>query len=223
MNTALSNAFYRVRKLLIPYLLLLSGSLTLYFSLSKEHIFHVINGFHTIFLDSFFSNLTYLGDAISCVIISIFLFLMSRRKGLLMSTSYLLTAALTQFLKSIFDAPRPKLYFENTLNGIYFVPGVNIHTAYSFPSGHTVSIFTAATVFTYISRKKSWGIVFLIIALLVGYSRMYLSQHFLEDVIFGSVIGVFVTTIWLSWIDTRSCLQQEKWSGGLFKKNGAKD
>lgn len=223
MNNALSTAFYRVRTLLIPYLFLLSGLLTLYVLFSKESIFRVVNGFHTVFLDWFFSNLTYLGEAICCVIISILLFLLSRRKGLLMSTSYLLTAALAQFFKRIFDAPRPKLYFENTLNEIYFVPGVNIHTAYSFPSGHTVSIFTAATVFTYISRKKSWGIVFLIIALLVGYSRMYLSQHFLEDVIAGSMIGVFVTAIWLSWIDRRSFLQQEKWNGGLFKKTGTKD
>lgn len=201
MNNALSTALYRIRTLLIPYLFLLPGALAIHVFFSKQSIYHAVNGFHTVFLNWFFSNLTHLGDAAFCVIISIFLLLLNYRKGFLLSSSYLLTAALAQLLKRIFNAPHPKMYFESTINEIYLIPGLNLHTVYSFPSGHTVSIFTAATVLTYMSRKKNWGIVFLMIALLVGYSRMYLSQHFFEDVIAGSVIGVFVTAIWLSWID----------------------
>ena len=37
--------------------------------------------------------------------------------------------------------------------------------------------------------------VFFLIALLVGYSRVYLSQHFFEDVYVGSIIGVSVTLV----------------------------
>lgn len=222
MNSALLFVFYRIKTLFIPYLFLLCGSLAIYIYYSRESIYYTINSFHFAAADLFFTSITHLGDALSCLLISLVAGLLNYRKGLLLATSYLLTAAIAQLLKRIFDAPRPKIYFESSLQDIYFIPGLDLLTVHSFPSGHTVSIFTAATVLTYVSRKKAWGIVFLAVAILVGYSRMYLSQHFFEDVVVGSVIGVFLTAIWLSWIDRLGFLQQENWDRGLFKKNGTK-
>jgi membrane-associated phospholipid phosphatase len=44
--------------------------------------------------------------------------------------------------------------------------------------------------------------VFPIIAFLVGYSRVYLAQHFLTDVLAGMIVGIIST--WLSlWIYDR--------------------
>ncbi|RZK66946.1 MAG: phosphatase PAP2 family protein [Pedobacter sp.] len=58
-----------------------------------------------------------------------------------------------------------------------------------------------------------------VIAVLTAYSRMYLSAHFFEDVVAGSVIGVIVTVFWLSWIDNKAFLHTEKWGRALLKKS----
>jgi membrane-associated phospholipid phosphatase len=87
----------------------------------------------------------------------------------------------------------------------------------SFPSGHTTSAFTAAVVLTYITPRKAWGLLFFVFAVLVGYSRMYLSEHFFEDVVGGSAIGVLLTVFWITWIDNKLFLQSPKWNKGLLK------
>ncbi len=58
----------------------------------------------------------------------------------------------------------------------------------SFPSGHTMFAFGAATIiFIY---NKWLGIAAFIFAFLMGFSRMYLYVHFPTDVAFGAVFGV---------------------------------
>jgi membrane-associated phospholipid phosphatase len=47
---------------------------------------------------------------------------------------------------------------------------------------------------------------------------MYVSEHFFEDVIGGSVIGVIVTVMWLTWLDTRKFLHSPKWHKGLLSR-----
>jgi membrane-associated phospholipid phosphatase len=66
----------------------------------------------------------------------------------------------------------------------------------SFPSGHTTSAFALATTIAIISKDKKIGLFCFILAALTGYSRIYLGQHFLEDVGFGSLLGVGTTCIY---------------------------
>jgi membrane-associated phospholipid phosphatase len=75
-----------------------------------------------------------------------------------------------------------------------------------------------AVLLTYWSRNRAWGPVFLLIAILVGYSRMYLSEHFFEDVVAGSVIGFVLTTLWLWWLDSRKFIQRPGWQKGLLNR-----
>lgn len=58
---------------------------------------------------------------------------------------------------------------------------------YSFPSGHTLSSFLAASVI--VCRHKLTGIIAFVIATLIAFSRMYLYVHFPTDIIGGAVIG----------------------------------
>jgi membrane-associated phospholipid phosphatase len=54
-----------------------------------------------------------------------------------------------------------------------------------------VSAFAAATVLAlYCKNSSMLQVLFLILAVAVGFSRIYLSQHFLPDVLAGSLIGV---------------------------------
>ena len=60
----------------------------------------------------------------------------------------------------------------------------------SFPSGHTICCFEAATV---LMIKNKWaGIPATIIAFLVAYSRLYLYVHYPTDVIFSMFAGILL-------------------------------
>lgn len=59
---------------------------------------------------------------------------------------------------------------------------------YSFPSGHTSSSIAAVTVL-YLLRKKSF-VPFLVIAVLISFSRMYLFVHYPSDILVGALFGL---------------------------------
>lgn len=85
-------------------------------------------------------------------------------------------------LKPLIARPRPcDLFPEVTL--LTSLPG-----GFSFPSGHTVSSFAAATVICFANWR--FGIPALFLAALIGFSRVYLFHHFLSDVLVGAAIGV---------------------------------
>jgi len=64
---------------------------------------------------------------------------------------------------------------------------------YSFPSGHTLSSFAAATVLLYLNENV--GILAIGYACLIALSRLYLRVHFFTDVFFsmflGTALGIF--------------------------------
>ena len=61
---------------------------------------------------------------------------------------------------------------------------------YSFPSHHAFRSFMVATI---LATKYPISIPFLfIVAISIGFSRIYLSKHYLTDVIAGAFLGIFV-------------------------------
>lgn len=60
---------------------------------------------------------------------------------------------------------------------------------YSFPSGHTSSSFAAVTALFLAGEKKIWIPAF-VLAILIGFSRMYLYVHFPTDVLAGIAVGI---------------------------------
>ena len=61
-------------------------------------------------------------------------------------------------------------------------------TDYSFPSGHTIASFEAATVL--LIRHKKWGIGAMVLAALIAFSRLYLYVHYPTDVLASVVLGI---------------------------------
>ena len=59
---------------------------------------------------------------------------------------------------------------------------------WSFPSGHTTSAFSVASMLWYIEHAWFWP--FMIFAWFVGISRMYLGVHYPSDVVFGAMLGM---------------------------------
>lgn len=64
------------------------------------------------------------------------------------------------------------------------------HYSYSFPSGHTASSIGAAVAMFCVNKK--WGIAPVILAVLIGFSRIYLHVHFPSDVIISAIIAAIV-------------------------------
>ncbi|MEO6980585.1 MAG: phosphatase PAP2 family protein, partial [Mucilaginibacter sp.] len=116
-------------------------------------------------------------------------------------------------------ANRPTLLYQDKLSLIHLVKGVEMLRFYSFPSGHTVTAFSTALLVTYLVKNKNWGWLLFIVAVAVGYSRMYLSEHFFEDVTVGSALGVVLTILWISFIDSKKFIHTAKWNRGLLKKS----
>ena len=102
--------------------------------------------------------------------------------------AFLLSGFTVQVIKNLINSPRPKLFFEHG-QYLFFIDNVSLSGYASFPSGHTTTAFAFATVLILMLKNKKWQLPFLTAALLVGYSRIYLAQHFLIDVLAGAFIG----------------------------------
>lgn len=59
----------------------------------------------------------------------------------------------------------------------------------SFPSGHTAFSFAAGFAF-FLKAPKKFGIPALILAVLIGFSRLYVGVHYPTDVIAGLIFGI---------------------------------
>lgn len=216
MNIGIKDILYRVRLFFIPYLILLAICLIIKLTHSREEIYYAVNTRYSDWADLMAPYLTDLGNGWTTVFLSAVLLLFSYRKAFIMASTYAITSISAQIVKFIFAAPRPKLYFKDQLARIHFVKGIEQLSLHSFPSGHTVTAFSTAILITYWCKNKFWGLPLLIVAVFVGYSRMYLSQHFFEDVTAGSAIGVIITVFWILWTEKQAFLLSPKWNKGLL-------
>ena len=155
-----------------------------------------INQFHHPILDFFFANITHLGDGL-ILIIPFVLFIFHKYCYLaLLTFSSLIHLILVHIAKKwLFPGmPRPAEFFKDI--PFYEIPGVELHHWGSFPSGHTTSIFMLASFFYLVLPKKMKVHSLLMgIAFLVGFSRVYLMQHFLMDIWAGALLGIGSTLI----------------------------
>jgi membrane-associated phospholipid phosphatase len=218
MNTRITDVLHHIRMFFVPYLIILITCLVLKLSHTRESIYFAINARHTETGDFIFPYITDLGEGFMVVGVTLLMLCFSYRKTILLITSFAVSGILVQIVKHVFRAPRPVVYFEKQLNSIHFVKGIALLHNNSFPSGHTVTAFSAAVVLSYIAVNKRLGFIYLLLAISVAYSRMYLSQHFFDDVIAGSILGTISTIIWITWMDGRPFMHSERWSRGLLKR-----
>ncbi len=94
-------------------------------------------------------------------------------------------------LKDVFDQQRPSSRYAEPR------PLVHAPSDGSFPSGHAATSFAAATVLTLALPR--WWPAFLLLALAIGFSRVYVGVHYPLDVVGGAVLGILVATA-LRWL-----------------------
>jgi len=160
-----------------------------------------LNGMHSPFLDLFFSSITNLGNGLILIPILIWTLFHEFRLSIIVATAGALHGLLITILKRLVfpDMLRPAAILDNEF--IHFVSGVNVHTSHSFPSGHTATIFLVTFLICNYIKNKIATVFLLVLATLVGFSRVYLAQHFLMDVAAGSMIGTLCAFLCLVMFD----------------------
>ncbi len=166
---------------------------------TQTDIMFWLNRQHNFVLDGFFKNITRLGEDYIWLVLLIYFVFVNYFQGIKKSSeirlllfSWLGKVVLSVSLKNIFNLPRPMEVYQNFGREIHLVNGVEIYHWQSFPSGHTMTAFAFVCFVAIVLNKPKWSVVCLLIAMLVGISRIYLFQHFPRDVFAGSVLGMGV-------------------------------
>lgn len=108
----------------------------------------------------------------------------TRQIGYAATLSLSLSTIITNItLKPLVARPRPYHVLEQ------LVTLAHRPSDFSFPSGHTTAAFAVAGVLFFCCPKR-YGVPALILAILVGLSRIYLGIHFPSDVMMGTLVGM---------------------------------
>lgn len=147
--------------------------------------------------DTFFRLWTNMGDGIIWVAVAILFFFFRKNKFLFLIAVIVISTLLTQVTKIylIPAEPRPTAAITDG-SLIHTVEGVELHTAYSFPSGHTATAFSIFLIACLLMKSRWVVSVGFTCAALVGYSRVYLAQHFPLDLGGGMIVAVI--SVWAS-------------------------
>jgi undecaprenyl-diphosphatase len=105
-----------------------------------------------------------------------------KQKAAYTAAAILFNTASTTVLKNVVKRERP----YNTYTGIF---SDKIESDYAFPSGHTSSAFATATSLAITTKKWYVAVPAFAWSASVGYSRIYLGQHYPSDVIMGAIVG----------------------------------
>ena len=151
------------------------------------------------FLDKIMPLITVLGDGgafwIACAVLMMLL-KKYRKAGISAGLALIFGLVIcNMILKPTVARIRPYDYQEQM--GIMINLLIEKEHSLSFPSGHTIASFEAATAI--LLRHKKLGIAAMILAILIAFSRMYLYVHYPTDVIASVFLGIGLAFL-ASWI-----------------------
>ena len=153
------------------------------------------------FLDVLMPIITLFGEGgvfwIACAVLLLIL-KKHRKTGLAMAFALLMGLVICNMtLKPLVGRIRP-YDFQAQEFGVTIKLLVDGLHDFSFPSGHTIASFEAATVL--LINNKKLGIPAMILAVLIAFSRLYLYVHYPTDVIVSIVLGVAIAFLgnWLA-------------------------
>lgn len=155
-------------------------------------------------LNTFFIYCSSLGEEYVYFLAIIVLLFVGYSRSMAIVLNALLVLLLSYGLKNLFQHERPARYFNDLLHQPdlpNYVPNCELLYGWttSFPSGHTTSAFALYSLIAFFIPNKALKMVCLILATLVGLSRIYLVQHFLKDVTTGMLTG-FLIALLVYWL-----------------------
>lgn len=148
-------------------------------------ILHAIQELHRDWLNPimiFVTNISNHGEVWIAIAAILIYFKKTRKCGITMVLSLIMMLVLGNLvLKNLFGRIRP-CWVDKTVSMLIERP-----TSYSFPSGHTFSSFAGAFTIFYYYKKA--GILSLLLAGMIAFSRMYLFVHYPTDILGGFILG----------------------------------
>ncbi len=166
-----------------------------FYYLDVNTLFYIQDFLRTSGLTFFFEEITDLGNSgLIWILLGLAMLAVKRTRvpGLLVLAAVIASGAIDNMvIKTVVDRARPYLA----------VPGIqNLITVHgsSFPSGHAGSAFAAAGVM-WQTLPRLYGAAALVLAALIGLSRVYLGVHYPSDVLGGMLIGLTIawSIVWL--------------------------
>lgn len=210
--------FKENRFFLIPYFLFLIFCFSVLLIFTKPALHIILNQANSAFFDSFFKYATHFGDGLVIPVLFVVLLGINYRSAFVFLSASLSTSLIINLFKKVIlgDVYRPSKYFElYETYPLHFVDGVELHSLQSFPSGHTGTAFNVFFMLALVLKNKYLKLLSFLCAAIVGYSRVYLSQHFLIDVVVGSITGVLFIFIFQYWFDK----SEKQWlNRSVFRK-----
>jgi membrane-associated phospholipid phosphatase len=151
-----------------------------------------------------------MGDGAFFVVICLIVLVYNVRLGALTFASFAVSSLTSIFLKQVAfpKSLRPLKFFEHSTFEYHIIKGLDIYSYNSFPSGHSTSAFAVFSMLALIDNRKERGWLFILLAVTTAYSRVYLFQHFVEDVYVGSLVGT--TSSILVYLALRRWVQSDK-------------
>ena len=181
----------------MEYLLQLDGNILLFI---QEFI-------RSDFMTPFWKFITSLGDGgWFWIVLSILLMIpkKTRKIGFAALMALFIGALITNVaLKNIVARTRP----YEVVDGLHLI--IERQSDFSFPSGHSCASFAAAMVY-YKMAPKVWGILSVVLAALIAFSRLFVGVHYTTDVIAGIAVGIFAAWASLKLIELYRKKKSEK-------------
>ncbi len=170
-----------------------------------------INRWTSASLDPLFKYGTHLADGLVPTAFGLVFLFVRWRWFLMVAVSVLGSSIIAQVLKhTLFaDVDRPSTFLAG-MPGLRLVPELEMLHHNSFPSGHSTCAFSMCCVAAVLIGRPVPAALFAVLAGLLAFSRVYLSQHFTEDVLCGAMIGT--GTGWFAyWWLYQSAFAQRPW------------
>ncbi len=189
-NNALLFGCYLVFLLIMCYTFLYTNRDDLHVQINQ----HVGNAL----VDNFFFYITFLGDGKIAVVLLLLAFFYNVRFGTYLTLVFIFAALTTNLLKYQFfnDHFRPYwIYQYQNPYQVKKVAGEDLMIYRSFPSGHATQAFALFFACALVAVKHYFKLAFLILAITVAFSRVYLAQHWLKDITAGSIVGVVFAVV----------------------------
>ncbi|MEP7163514.1 MAG: phosphatase PAP2 family protein [Ferruginibacter sp.] len=170
-------------------LLLLIAALSLLF-FGKAFAFIPSSAYHPFWLNVFFINFTFMGNGLFILCLAGVLIFRFKKKqqGIAMLYGFLLSGMVVQLLKNISSISHPDIFFEQGQN-LFPANDISLTIPGGIISGHTAIAFALATVLSLTIMGSKKQLLLLAVAVLLGYSRIYLAQHYLPEIILGAFVG----------------------------------
>lgn len=154
--------------------------------------------YHSTALDAVMRHLTHVADGwVPTALALALLVFRDLRSFLLVGLGCGISALLVQAMKRWFDADRPHK-FRDLLGDMHWVDGIDLHHHLSFPSGHATAAFSMCLALAILLNTRPAGWILGVVAAVLAYTRVYLSQHFAEDILAGAALGT-TTTLAIHW------------------------